>query len=68
MPKDLADLEFRIVRKEEVAKSPSKKTKQLVIDQFATKFIDPETEQPILVGEGIEMGPFESEEEGRNWL
>jgi hypothetical protein len=68
MPKELGDLEFRILRKEEVAKVISKKTKPLIVEQFAQKFIDPETNAPIQVGEGIEIGPFESENEGRNWL
>lgn len=68
MPKDLAKLEIRIIRKEEVSRQPSKKTKPLVVEQFAEKFIDPETNQPIQVGEGIELGPFDSREEGLNWL
>lgn len=69
MPKDPDELEFRIIPKEEVSKASSnKKTKPLKVEKIAAKFINPETEQPIQVGEAVEAGPFDSEEEGRNWL
>lgn len=69
MPKDLSELEVRIVRKDEVGKGrPNNRTKPLVVREFAKKFIDPETQQPIQVGEAIEVGPYETKEEGTNWF
>ncbi len=69
MPKDPDELVFRIISSEEVSRlSSGKKVKPIMVEKIAEKFINPETQEPIQVGEAVEAGPFDSEEEGRNWM
>jgi len=62
------ELEFRIVRASEIGEPPVTGRKALLVHAFAEHFIDPDTHQPICVGEGLEVGPFDTVEQGRNWL
>lgn len=68
-PKPITEITSQIVRASDVQKSSSsKKSKPIVIEELAKRFIDPETGQPIQVGEAVDFGSWDSEEEGRNWF
>jgi hypothetical protein len=66
--KKVADLKWRIVPSDEVKSVPRVRRKDQEILDLQTKFVNPDTEQHITVGEAVEAGPFDSVEEGRNWF
>ncbi len=68
MTKFANELTGRKLSAEESASMKDPSRKQTNINWLKRQFIDPETQQPIQVGEGIEVGPFDSEAEGDNWL
>lgn len=71
MPKSPTELSFRIIPKEEVnqgVKKPGTGKKALDVEAIASKFINPATGNPIEIGEAVEAGPFDSKEEGQNWM
>lgn len=68
MTKGPGELKARKLLEREVNSVPTGRGKKAeMVDWLVQQFIDPETQQPILVGEGIEVGEFDSKEEARNW-
>jgi len=67
-PKDVSALKHRIVKAEEVSKTSSPTRKQLQITELQKRFIDPDTNEPIQVGEAVEFSGWDTLNEGLTWL